>query len=772
MGVEAVTVEPAVVAARAGSSAPVRRLLHEILQQDSLDGIQALLSTVAGTAGATGALLWKEAANRPAATSSIVALWTMDGTATPDLYAADWLTMAALIDRTPAIPVRDDGNPTNEFGLPVMAALPVDYTDGLRGALTLLGDAELTPDALAAGLDLLDVLPHLWDILRERQSLGLVRRCNEILNAADVEASGEPLARDRLADYLAEVCSAVAGVLHCRDVSILLRDPAAADDTYDVMASSTRGVLTWHPVCDGVGVIGQAVADGRPLVAALPEDQPTPVADGLTRPGPGALIVVPLSSGQQVWGAIACCGPPLRFTDSDLAFVTPIAPHIAQYWSSWLHRRTISDENASWRALAAGITDINRLLLRELRQRNPNDGRVFRAAMRMVQRVLPEPAGCDVCRAEQAPTGERLLAFVCGTDAAARRPGDAGHDAGGRGRRPQAGPRGPAPRLAAAVLRSGDQWFTTDPAEIRAEGIGRPARWLVCSPIRVDEEPYGVLDVYGDAAMLPPNSRQICEVVADQLGLYQRLKRARQELGDTIRAQAHAMEDLQHQLVSPLLVAVNRTDKMLDGKGLTGRVDVDVRSARAVRGLCRQASRVAMSAHIFAALSTGRAPSPRPERLSVDEVIRVLIAGADDAQLLSDSRRRIRFDVDRETVRALAPRRIEADLSFLEQCLGNLLDNAAKYSYENTRVEIRGVVDNDEFSVAVTSTGLPMTDDDAQRCLDRAWRGAAAGSVTGEGSGLGLWIVDNLMRSVGGTVRIQPSEERTTVLLAFPLFPA
>ena len=526
------------------------------------------------------------------------------------------------------------------------------------------------------------------------------------------------------------------------------------------------------PVCAGVGVIGQAIADGRSLVAALCEEPSPPLRDSLKRSGPGTLLVVPLTSGQQVWGVIACSGPPLRFTDSDLAFVTPIAPHIAQYWSSWLHRRTISDENASWRALAAGITDTNRLLLRELRHRTPNDGRVYRAAMRMVGKVLPESAGCGVCRAEHTPAGDLLLAFVGGTGAAARRPDNAAGAGRSRGRRTPTGSRGPAPRLAAEVLRSGDQRWTTDPAEIRAEGIGEPARWLVCSPIRVDEEPYGVLDVYGDSCTLPPNSRQICEVVADQLGLYQRLKQAHEELQDTIRAQAHAMEDLQHQLVSPLLVAVNRTDKMVDGKGLTGRVDIDIRSARAVRGLCRQASRVAMSAHIFASLSTGRAPSPRLERLSADDVIRLLIAGADDAQLLSDSRRRIRFDVDRETVRALPPRRIEADLSFLEQCLGNLLDNAAKYSYEDTCVEIRGVLDSREFAVAVTSTGVPMTADDAERCLDRAWRGATAGTVTGEGSGLGLWIVDNLMKSVGGAVRIRPTGDQTTVLLAYPLTPA
>jgi signal transduction histidine kinase len=739
---------------QAGSGAPLRRLLHEILQQDSLYGLQALLSTVARTAGATGALLWKETGNRPAAAASIVALWTTDGTATPAQYAADWLTVEALLSRTPAIPMRDGRNPTNEFGLPIMAALPVDYPDGLRGALTLLGDAELSPDGLGAALDLLDVLPHVWEILRERQCLGLVRACNDILTEADVEASGESLTRDRLGDYLAEVCSAVAGAMHCREVSIYLRDPTAAEGTYDLAARSPHGAPAGPPVRVGVGVIGQAISDGCPVVAALPEEQPR----GNSVPSSaGRALVVPLNSGQHVWGAIACGGPPLRFTDSDLALVTPIAPHIAQYWSNWLHRRTISAENASWRALASGITDLNRLLFKELRRRTPNDGRVYRAAMRMVQKVLPESAGCDVCRSEPTPSGDRLLTFVCGTDAAARRPA-AGHRA--------------APPIAAQVLHVRDQRWTADPAEVRAEGIGEPARWLVCSPIRVDEEPYGVLDVYGHSSAPPPNSRQICEIVGDQLGLYQRLKQAREELGDTIRAQAHAMEDLQHQLVSPLLVAVNRTDKMLDGKGLTGRVDIDVRAARAVRGLCRQASRVAMSAHIFAGLSTGRAPSPRPERLSMDEVIRVLIAGADDAQLLSDSRRRIRFDVDRETVRALAPRRIEADLSFLEQCLGNLLDNAAKYSYEGTRVEIRGEVDDREFAVAVTSTGLAMTAEDAELCMQRAWRGALASGVTGEGSGLGLWIVDNLMRSVGGTVRIQPLGDQTTVLLAFPLIPS
>lgn len=745
---------------QANSSAPLQRLLHEILEQDPIHGIQALLYAVARAAGATGALLWKESGDRQPAMSSIVAQWSEAETTVSTMHLADRLTIEALFERTAAIPVPGSGNHTNELGVPIMGALPVDYPDGLRGALTLLGNTPLAPDALVTTRDLLDVLPHLWDILRERQCLGLVRACNDIMNQADIEASAEPLGRDRLADYLAEVCAEVAKAVHCRDASIFLQDPAAGDEAYELMASSREESPTWSSVRAGVGAIGKAIDRGEPLVDAVPESLPV---------RPGSLLAVPLKSGEHVWGAVACTGPPLRFTESDLALVTPIAPHIAQYWSNWLHRRTISAENRSWRALAAGITGFYRLLSKELRRENPNDGRIYRAALRMVQQVLPETSRCEVSRSEGTPSGGRTLDLVCSTETGSWSTSDG---AGRRRHGARSVARPPAPPLAAEVLQSGCQRWTTDPAEIGAEGTGDQARWLVCSPIRVDEEVYGVLDVFGGSSALPPNSQQMCEIVGDQLGLYHRLKKAREELDDTIRRQAHAMEDLQHQLVSPLLVAVNRTDKMLGARGLTGRVDVDVRSVRAVRGLCRQAGRVALSAHIFAGLSTGHAPSPRLERLAADEVVRVLIAGADDAQLLSDSRRHIRFDVDREAVRALAPRRVEADLSFFEQCLGNLLDNAAKYSYEDTCVQIRGVTDGCGFSVAVTSTGLPMTVEDAKRCLEREWRGAVAASVTGEGSGLGLWIVDNLMRSVGGAVRIEPAGDRTTVLLTFPFTPA
>jgi signal transduction histidine kinase len=234
----------------------------------------------------------------------------------------------------------------------------------------------------------------------------------------------------------------------------------------------------------------------------------------------------------------------------------------------------------------------------------------------------------------------------------------------------------------------------------------------------------------------------------------------------TSRSQAEALEDLEHQLGGPLLIATQRVEFVIQHGRVDGRTESQLRAAR---GLCRKAMRVALSAGVFAALSKGVPPTPKLESLSGDDLVRLLIAGADDTQLLSNPRRRIRFEVERDEIRRLGRRLIKADRSFVEQCVGNVLDNAAKYSYEDTAVEIRGAATDDSFAVTVTSTGLPMSPVDVDQCLRRNWRGSAARAATGEGSGLGLWIADHLMRSMKGTIRVRPVQDSTTVLLTFPL---
>jgi two-component system sensor histidine kinase MprB len=82
----------------------------------------------------------------------------------------------------------------------------------------------------------------------------------------------------------------------------------------------------------------------------------------------------------------------------------------------------------------------------------------------------------------------------------------------------------------------------------------------------------------------------------------------------------------------------------------------------------------------------------------------------------------------------------------LERAINNLVDNAVKYSEPGTPIEIR----TDGSTVTVRDRGRGIRDDDLDRIFDRFYR--AVDVRTESGSGLGLSIVDEIVRSHDGAV--------------------
>jgi len=82
----------------------------------------------------------------------------------------------------------------------------------------------------------------------------------------------------------------------------------------------------------------------------------------------------------------------------------------------------------------------------------------------------------------------------------------------------------------------------------------------------------------------------------------------------------------------------------------------------------------------------------------------------------------------------------------LERAISNLVDNAVKYSERATPIDI--VVD--ATTVTVADRGRGIRSDDIARIFDRFYR--AVDVRTESGSGLGLSIVDEIVRSHGGSV--------------------
>jgi len=112
-------------------------------------------------------------------------------------------------------------------------------------------------------------------------------------------------------------------------------------------------------------------------------------------------------------------------------------------------------------------------------------------------------------------------------------------------------------------------------------------------------------------------------------------------------------------------------------------------------------------------------------------------------------------------------REISADPALFERAVGNLVDNALRFTPENGSIEISLAEHATHFEVVVSDNGSGIAPEHLPRVFDRFYR--AEPSRGSDGAGLGLALVKSIVDLHGGTVRIQSEIDRgTTVSLTFP----
>ncbi|WP_371130943.1 sensor histidine kinase [Arthrobacter sp. SDTb3-6] len=100
------------------------------------------------------------------------------------------------------------------------------------------------------------------------------------------------------------------------------------------------------------------------------------------------------------------------------------------------------------------------------------------------------------------------------------------------------------------------------------------------------------------------------------------------------------------------------------------------------------------------------------------------------------------------------PALVHGDASQLVTALRNLIDNAVRYSPENTQVGIGLQVRDGVVSVSVSDQGDGMSPEDQERVFERFYRVDAARSRHTGGTGLGLSIVKHIVGNHGGEVTL------------------
>ena len=94
---------------------------------------------------------------------------------------------------------------------------------------------------------------------------------------------------------------------------------------------------------------------------------------------------------------------------------------------------------------------------------------------------------------------------------------------------------------------------------------------------------------------------------------------------------------------------------------------------------------------------------------------------------------------------------VEVDAVLMERALGNLVENAAKYTPAGSTIAISAHVAGEHMELTVCDDGPGLPEGPVEDLFARFVRGRAASGVSG--SGLGLAIVDAVVRAHGGRLR-------------------
>ena len=148
------------------------------------------------------------------------------------------------------------------------------------------------------------------------------------------------------------------------------------------------------------------------------------------------------------------------------------------------------------------------------------------------------------------------------------------------------------------------------------------------------------------------------------------------------------------------------------------------------------------------------APQHRQEPVDLDHLV------CDEAKLLRDRTDRI---VDTRDINAC---QVVGDAPLLTRAVRNLLDNAARHATTRVTITVRSNGQDAEFTVADDGPGIPASD--RIRVLERFTRLDDARARDTGGVGLGLAIVDDIVKIHGGRLTITDNAPGARITMTLP----
>ena len=151
--------------------------------------------------------------------------------------------------------------------------------------------------------------------------------------------------------------------------------------------------------------------------------------------------------------------------------------------------------------------------------------------------------------------------------------------------------------------------------------------------------------------------------------------------------------------------------------------------------------------------------------LSESTITAVYDVISDDMSLRAGSQNRLlatNFPTDLPT--------IAVDVSSMSEVLGNLIDNAIKYSNEGGAINVTAVVNGDYVDVSVQDHGIGMPESVVSNLFQKFYRSHRS-RETVAGTGIGLYISKAIVESHGGRISVRSEDGRgSTFVISIPIY--
>ena len=315
-----------------------------------------------------------------------------------------------------------------------------------------------------------------------------------------------------------------------------------------------------------------------------------------------------------------------------------------------------------------------------------------------------------------------------------------------------------------AVLESIASMLTTDVSARIIRDEARQEVWLL-SPVRSQTTVHGLVAVnIGDGShdVIGAKTRRVEAILQEVSLTLQRLDIESAIKDARLHLQAQLLRDafhgtLSHELCSPL-AAIRGSASVMDSMPAV-RQDHRIRSL--VEAISDEVAQ--LDGFIKNLLSATRVTAggvvPRLDWSDPGDII--------DAAIKTRTRRLAAHDVRIELPDDLPL--VNVDSGLIEESLGQLLENAAKYSPSGSTISVSAQADLARVVLSVTDQGVGITPDEQQQLGRRSFR-SPRHQATVPGNGLGFWIASTFVRANGGTIDISSGGQGQGAMasIAFP----